>query len=146
MTRRKAKNVIIGLIMAATAGFATIGAASSVELACLVKNPSSKDCVPQGVLLSVNTTAVRASVIDEFTLATMNGPALADVSRPTPKRLQLDWSLIGVADRNGRRSNVDFKMTVNLARMTFNYSGIAESSFLTPGAASGNCVAVKKKS
>ncbi len=130
-------------IAAATLCLAGSALANVVSIACLTKNPSSKDWVPEAVFVDINTSTYDAAVLDEFTLQTMDGPVRADVSRPATNRVQLKWKLIGVRDRTDKVQNVNFKMSLNLQRMTFNYSGLGESFFLTPGSASGNCVAKK---
>lgn len=129
-----------GYKIASYLGAALIAApAYAVDLACLSRNPSSKDWVPEAVFVSIDTQSLKARVLDEYTLSVMEGPALAEVSRPTSKRLQLNWALIDATDLSGRSTNVKFKMTLNLKTFKFNYSGVSESSFLTPGSASGTC-------
>jgi hypothetical protein len=34
-------------------------------------------------------------------------------------------------------------MTINMARMTFNYSTVADSSYVAPGFSSGRCLPIK---
>ena len=115
----------------------------AVHLICETKNPSSKDWVPDAVIVRIDQRTLNAAVYDQYTKEVFNGPAMADFSRPTTNRLKLRWKLIGVRDSQSRKQNVDFKMNVNMKRMTFTYSGLGESFFTTPGAASGRCVAVK---
>ncbi|MGB3244438.1 MAG: hypothetical protein WBB25_07885 [Sulfitobacter sp.] len=88
---------------------------------------------------------LRAAVLDECTVQVFEGGAMADLERPTPDRIKLNWKLIGVRNRQDRLQNVSFNMTINLKRQTFNNTGVGESSFVQPGSAQGVCVPVKKK-
>ncbi len=116
--------------------------AAALDLGCIVDNPSSRDWVPDFVLVKIDENTWRAAILDEFTLQANEGGAPAEVKRPTPNRLQINWTLIDVKDRQDRPQNVNFKMTVNLKRLSFNYSGLGESFFQAPGAASGRCAVV----
>lgn len=117
--------------------------AAAIELACVTKNPSSKDWVPEAVLVKIDPNTWRAAVLDEFTLQVFDGGAIAELARPTPKRINLTWKVAGLRDNQDKVQNVNFKMTINMTRMTFNYNGLGESFFVTPGSASGHCVAAK---
>ncbi|MGJ8594694.1 hypothetical protein [Sulfitobacter sp.] len=115
----------------------------AVHIICETKNPSSRDWVPDAVIVRIDARTLNAAVYDEYTKEVFNGPAIAEFSRPTANRLNLKWKLIGVQDSQRRKQNVDFKMNVNMKRMTFTYNGLGESFFTTPGSASGRCIAVK---
>jgi hypothetical protein len=117
-----------------------------ISLACLTKNPSSRDWVPEGIFVRLNPQTLKAGVTDEFTLRVHNGPAIADVEMPTSSRVKLTWKLVGIRDRTNKVQNVRFTMSINTQRGTFNYSGIGESFFVTPGTASGRCVVAKDDS
>lgn len=115
--------------------------ALAIDIACLTTNPSSQDWVPKGVLVKIDPKAFSAAVLDEFTVEVFKDGVLAELTRPQPDRIHLNWKLVGVKDRQGRAQNVNFTMTINTKRMSFNYSGVGESNFLTPGAATGKCLA-----
>ncbi|THH38243.1 hypothetical protein E4Z66_01310 [Aliishimia ponticola] len=124
----------------------SVRAQEAIVLGCVTSNPASKDWVPKGVLIQIDPFAQRAAVIDDFTLQVFDGPAFADVTRPSKDRIQLDWKLIGIRDRTDKVQNVRFKMSINLKRGTFTYNGVGESYFILPGSANGTCAAKKADS
>ena len=119
--------------------------ASAITLVCVTQNPSSRDWVPDAVFVAINPGEWQAAVYDEFTQQTFKGPIRAKLSQPTPTRVKLAWKLIGVKDTQGRKQNVDFKMTLNFKRNTFTYNGLGESFFVAPGSAAGKCAEAKEK-
>jgi hypothetical protein len=139
------KSLISAALISITAATAA-SALESVTLACVTKNPSSRDWVPKVVFVQINQRTVTAAVLDEYTTAAMDGPAMAEIKLTGKDRWQLKWSLVGIRDRMDKVQNVNFKMTINTRTGSFNYNGLGESFFVVPGSASGTCKAVKPES
>ncbi|MEM8577461.1 MAG: hypothetical protein AAGF60_06385 [Pseudomonadota bacterium] len=118
------------------------GAAEAAQIVCVTQTPSSRDWVPDQVLIELDSERLEAAVLDEFTLEALGGPVRVQFKQAGRRKLQLSWELVGATDRQGRKQNVNFRMTLNMARGTFTYNGIGESFYLAPGSASGRCAAV----
>lgn len=117
-------------------------AAKEIVIACAPLNPSSQNWVPKAILIKIDPDTDRAAVLDDFTLQVFEGGMRAEISRPTPTRIKLDWKLIGAKNNQGRKQNVAFKMTINMKKMTFNYDVVADSSYVRTVASKGRCLPV----
>lgn len=134
---------------AVVAGFCLAGASAQaapkeILIACAPSNPSSQNWVPKAILIRIEPETDRVAVLDDFTLQVFESGVRAQIERPTKDRLKLDWKLIGAKNKQDRKQNVAFKMTINLKRMTFNYSAVAESSYVKTGSSSGPCLPLAK--
>lgn len=115
-------------------------AAKELIIACAPSNPSSQNWVPKAILIKIDSDTGRAAVLDDFTLQVFESGVSAELERPTPTRIKLDWKLIGARNKQDRKQNVAFKMSINMKRMTFNYSVVADSSYVNTGASRGRCL------